>query len=433
MHTRIYLKLITVTMLISAFFFSCEKTSDVGLGVVPKDYLVENFTTDTFQIQAYTYPVDSVLTGNNDSLLLGSYIDPIFGEFRASIVTEIIPSKSDPDFEQEPIYDSTVLFLTYSLKYRYLNNPLQIDISQIHYNIVIDTTHKIYSNFNRESLNPEFITSTTFIPENNDTAILRIKMPYEFGHKILTDTTIWQGESFTNVYFNGFLIEPNPSTLNSSILNVDLFDQANISRLAIYYHYEGDTVSKSFPFTISSYSSNRFNMLNQVNNSPDFIADLENPEEKEDSILYLQGGAGLKIKIKIPYLNDLKEKGLYGVNRAELIVHSDPLSIVQQSVFLPPKMTAFLFINDEGESFVPIEFYNVNGQFVPAYFTGSPDYQYKIDITHHVQSILSGNKSNNGFYIMVADAAYNPARIVLTGGKHSSPMKLILTLTKIPD
>ena len=61
-------------------------------------------------------------------------------------------------------------------------------------------------------------------------------------------------------------------------------------------------------------------MFSHEFDAPGFLPDLDNPEAKQDSVVYMQGIGGLKVHIKIPELDQLKENGLWGVNRAELVL-----------------------------------------------------------------------------------------------------------------
>ncbi len=421
MYNKLGFSVISIIMLFSAFFFSCNKSSDAGLDIVPEDYLIKTSAVDTFRVVARTYKIDSLLTSNISDGLLGSYIDPIFGDFKASFVMEISPL-TVPSFGTDPVLDSVVLYLRYDTVFGNKSVVQTINISEITERVRVDSSY--FSNLDPSTLGPiplslEVPVDLTFKPESD--SLLVLKLPLEFGRKLFDNVADWKDTTFAT-FFKGFLISTN-STIDASISAFNLFHSD--TRLSLYYH-NSTTDSLQYKFTVSNTCS-RFNLFDQQYNSPDFIADLVNPEAHEDSVVYLQGGSGLKVKIQFPYLDLLKNQGTWGVNRAELIINADPSTISTQSIYSPPTNVVLYAINDEGK----LEFlseYLLSNEYLGVKYSSN---QYIFDISFITQKIITGKRKNNGFVLMVKDGNIIPSRIVLSSGKHSSPMKLALTLTKL--
>ena len=76
---------------------------------------------DTLKVETYTMKFDSVITSEASRMLIGKYLDPVFGMVKSSSYVEILPSNYSIDSEAK--YDSIAFFLKYD-KY-YYNDTLQ--------------------------------------------------------------------------------------------------------------------------------------------------------------------------------------------------------------------------------------------------------------------------------------------------------------------
>jgi hypothetical protein len=420
MYNKLKISIVWIMMLVSAFFFSCSKKSDVGKIIIPSDYLLKPDAQDTFRVVARTYSVDSLSTSSITYGLLGSYIDPVFGEFKASFITEIMRT-STPNFTSSYTFDSVKLVLRYDTVY--LNSSEQeINIAELKESLIFDSTY--YHNFDPTKVRQELIYKTKFTP-NSDT-VLAVKLPYSFGLNIFNnanDGYKWADTTFAT-FFHGFYIYSNPVVKDACIAAFNLFHTD--TRLTLFYHNNSDTISDTlrYSFPVGTYST-RFNMF-QHKYSPDIIANLNDPNAQ---VVYLQGGGGLNVNIELPDLDILKKQGLYAVNRAELVINADPYSLGDHNYYPTPKAAELYYRNDNGAMEFLSEYYTSDGNYLYANYL---DDQFVFDITYMVQKIIAGKKKNNGFVLTVKDSKTSPARIVLTSGKNSKPMKLKLTLTKLP-
>ena len=98
------------------FFVSCQKNKhEIGKPAIDQDQLLNGITTDTFDLITYTIDEDSAITDNMANVLLGSYVDPKFGEVSAEFYTEFRLKSLNPVFGDigTIVYDSCVLALQY--------------------------------------------------------------------------------------------------------------------------------------------------------------------------------------------------------------------------------------------------------------------------------------------------------------------------------
>jgi len=421
MYKKFRFSIPLITMLFSAFFFSCNKSSDAGVDLVPEGYLIKTDAVDTFKVLARTNKIDSLPTNNISRALLGTYIDPIFGSLKASFVTEITPT-TVPSFGESPVFDSIVLHLSYDTVFG--NNKAiiqELNIAEITERIRVDSTY--YHNLDPATLNPiYFAEDFAFMPQADYSrdSILSIKLPYAFGEKLFSNASVWKDTTFAT-FFKGFLISPK-NIKDASVSSFNLFHSD--SKLSLYYHNTKDTLE--FKFAVANTSA-RFNLFEHEYSSSPFFPYIDNPETQEDSLVYLQGAGGLKVKIDFPDLDIIKAQGLYGVNRAELTINADPLNLNSHVMYPPPTTVVLYALTDLGKLEVLYE-YIYGQEYLGAKFTNN---KYIFDISFITQQILSNKRKNNGFVLMVKDGSIIPSRIVLTSGKHSSPMKLALTLTKL--
>jgi hypothetical protein len=419
----------------SVLFSACNKTSDVGLDLIPDKYIMEPGTQDTFKIEAFTYKIDSIITSGIAKGVLGTYIDPVFGSVNASFFTEMRPSVTLTK-GTDPVFDSIVLYLKFDTlvtPYGKSTVDQEIRVYESTKRLFFDSTY--YSNFNPEILNPQPIGSSVYNPKRlkdqkliikKDTVknLLAVKLNHDFGKRLFDESDIWQDTSFV-AYFKGLYIKSNSPPVDGSLAAFNLIDP--YSKVVIYFKNSKDTTSASFNF---STICTRINFFQHQHNAPGFLPDLSNPEKKQDSVVYVQGVGGLKIKVKFPGLDKLKERGNYIVNKAELVIPVASVILTQETDYYAPNELYLKRINEKGEEAFLDEF--IAGADFNDYigFT-KKDGKYFVDITYLVQKIVKGDYSNNGIIIMPRDAYHNPARVVLHSGKHSNRMRLQLSLTKI--
>jgi hypothetical protein len=406
-------------VLISVLFSACYKNSDIGFDIVPSKYLFD-INIDTIAVEAYTHKADPIKIKGISTGLVASYTDPIFGDVNYSIISQmrsfnaITASKKDTCNYIEMFLDYDTIYSNASN----LNQEQEIGIYRINQLFYDDSSY--FSNIDTTAFNSQFIGKVKFNPSTIDDEkviigtdtlkkVMRIKLDSLFGDFL----TKWNGTSFVK-YFKGFYIKS--LTTNSSIVSFNLL--GDNSKVLLHYNKAGkDTIAT---YTFSNLCT-RLNRIEHDFTKGSIVTDLINPDIQKD-VVYLQGGAGLDVKIKIPYLDALKDNGPWIVNRAELILQAESESQTQESKYPAPSQV-FVYAADT----LKLDEYKYSSSSVN-YYLGT-DYsinQYKIDLTHIVEKIINGKEPNKGFKIKAND--HN--RVVLNSGKHTKPMKLILSITK---
>ncbi len=424
---------IAVTFIfVSAFFFGCNNASDAGIGIIPKDALIKLESFDTLHIEAYTYKDDSVLSSKVANGLLGAYIDPVLGKTRSTFVMQISPMQIST-FGDNPVADSMKLFLRYipdttAPLYGNIHAEMLLKIHEVKTKLSFDSSY--YTTYRPEWLElGDLMANTSFIPEDgrNDTVMLEVMLENSVAQRIIDEFDQWndvadpRDTSFTD-YFQGLFIESNDIGYDGSLC---IFSLTNTETKAIlYYHNDEDTLQLSF-FVPSI--SNRFNMVEQQYDAPGFLPDLENPESKEDSVVYIQGLGGLKIRLKTPGIDSLMKTGIWGVNKAELLLTAENSSLTSEDKFPAPPKLKILAIKPDGTTEMVVDYLGENSYLGVNYVDGT----YKFDITYYIQQIFSGSIENDGFYILSNSDYDNPSRVVIKGTNNQNPLKLALTLRRL--
>lgn len=76
---------------------------------------LKNFNTGSYPIPitSYNKKLDSLRINNLSANLLGVYNDPVYGQSKASIITQITPTEFDTSFGDNPVIDSVILTIPY--------------------------------------------------------------------------------------------------------------------------------------------------------------------------------------------------------------------------------------------------------------------------------------------------------------------------------
>ncbi|MFD1161628.1 DUF4270 domain-containing protein [Hwangdonia seohaensis] len=111
------LKFSSIFLLVMALFIACDKDfNTIESDVLGKDNANFNTNNLNLQILAYNKKLDSLQINNLSSNLFGVFNDPAYGLTTASIITQVTPSVSNPNFGDNPAIDSVVLKVPYFSK-----------------------------------------------------------------------------------------------------------------------------------------------------------------------------------------------------------------------------------------------------------------------------------------------------------------------------
>ncbi|MFH0867608.1 MAG: DUF4270 domain-containing protein [Bacteroidota bacterium] len=419
------------------FFSTCEKPSEVGLEIQPPGDKLDVVYCDTISLVTYTVLEDSIRTDETSNNLLGCYIDPVFGKNTSGFYTHIRLSSNAPAFGTNPVVDSLILSLEYKSYYGDTLSPQWVKVYEIAEDFYKDSSY--YSN--RElSITGDVLASKTFYPLPTDdvyiggdtlSAQLRIRLDTTFGHNILNAAAgspqLTDNTGFLE-YFKGLYVTALPIGGTGCIMSFDLLSY--LSNVTLYYHNaDNDSLKYIFVIDESSARFNHFNHSNYLYADPYLRSEIYGDTAKGDSLLYLQGMAGLKIRIQYPYLTDLVKNGRVAINKAELIIPVEDYNTSLED-FVPPEKLVLIEEKDGNIRFLLDQYEGA------AYYGGTYDAtnkQYKFNIARHVQQVIDGIKENIGLSLVVytADRPNKANRVVIKGSKRTENLRLLVTYTKL--
>jgi hypothetical protein len=171
-----------------------------------------------------------------------------------------------------------------------------------------------------------------------------------------------------------------------------------------------------------------------------FIAQaLSSPSSFSDSLVYVQGMAGVKGKITLPTLQNL---GRVLVNKAEIEITRSVNKFADDSLFAVPEQMICIAADSNGNNaFIPDQLLSLSGQ--PEYggkkvtitdALGNTYVRYRFSIAAQLQLIIDQKKTDYGFYLLSFPSNQLANRIILGGGNRSGDnyqMKLNLAYTKL--
>lgn len=339
-------------LFLTVSFIACDKDfSSLESDVLGQDNF--NFNTEkiSFPIVAYNKKLDSLQINNLPSSLFGVFVDPVYGQTTASIISQIAPSGYGPDFGGNSVVDSVILSIpyfsraitdsTYTISDSlYGNAPIRLSIYRNNYflrDFDPSASNNIQQNYyskadgsingtdnfaltggsivNFDTNKGELIyDNNSFLPSNKaivtltmaeDSTITKTKTAPAFRTHL--DTAYWkttiigkQGQpelsnenNFKN-YFRGlyFKAEAVGSAGNLILLNFDSSD----AKITIYYTFDdsgtpGKRIQSSYNLNLSSAAGININRINTFINN--YNIPLTNGNKTlGDEKLYLKGLEG---------------------------------------------------------------------------------------------------------------------------------------------
>ena len=424
-------------------FASCEEPDGIGLDVLPEGEEMPIAWVDTFTIEARTILYDSVLTSGLTSYLLGDFADPIFGRVKSDLYTQLrlasVPF--NPGSGQQ--IDSIILNIAYAGSYgntSKLGGVMRFGVYKLT-DDVINSDTSYYSTVSRAvdplalaefDIRPDLFSERILIVEEDTFTLrpsLRIRLDDSFGQEILNlgggSTELGDNDEFVKA-IKGIAVKSINSSMssgNGSILYLNLASSA--SRVELYYHNNEDTTSTTLVMTnngasASTYFEHEFSSL--ISNA---VAD---STVAGANTLYVQSMAGVRMKLEIPHLRELRKLGAVAINKAELIVPIDESVVTDYSI--PSSLSVTAVKEDGGLTFVT-DFFESADYYGGVY--DADNKQYVFNLARHIQSILnSPEEPDYGIYVVNAGNATNAKRGVFNGPNHpDKAMKFRMTYTII--
>ncbi len=327
---------------------SCIDPTDLGSDLLREDRAEVNFI-DTLTIRASTirgeapFVYGPAIVDQQSNYLVGKMTDPIFGLSEAVMYGSPRLDFFGPDFSNTEL-DSIVLFLPYNRDslafYGRWNEEFSLDVFRVTERI---DRNRFYTADTSFAVNPLPLGSKTFAPrpfdslevaQYNGTSIdtitfpphLRIPLSAEFGNEFLQlDSLILDNDDAFLDYFNGFQVKA--SSTNRGLLSFNLLN--TIGGIYVYYTKD-DTLKRQFLIQMDQFSS-RFSTF-EHDYSGSVVENFIGAQHSGDSLLFVQGLAGVETRIELPYVRNLED---LIINQAELIVEFEDLPEDVDSIYAP--------------------------------------------------------------------------------------------------
>lgn len=450
-------------VLLSGFclFNACNDPTSIGSDLLDGDQLNLDYTDTLTLISRNVREADSVLTFSTSSFdpasfrltahLVGNFNDPIFGRSESSIYSSltllggVIPNFAKGEFLDDVSLDSMVLVLPWDTLGVYGDTLQDYTLEVYELDEVLDPEREYYSdetfavkpnpigkveNFRPEpripvaAVQPQGEAMSDTVRNNQ----LRIKLD-GFWSSILfnSDTLNFQNDTLFSEFFKGFHIKA--SSENGGMLSFNL----NSSLAGIYVYYKIDTTQTVYQFPTNFNLDKTVKTVNFVHDySGTAVGRALSDPVNEDSIIFLQGMAGVTATIEVPYANSFQN---ILVNKAELelpIIHLDG-----DADFDPINQLALEEILDDGTT-RPISDLSIaaalgSGSSFSAAFGGvvvNGD-RYIINMSNHFQQMIDGSVTTK-MRILVLNRVAKASRSVLGGASHSEfPVKINLSYTHL--
>jgi hypothetical protein len=410
-----------------ALFSSCKKineATDLGGDLIPA---VDNINTFEANLETKSNNApfnDTSELGFSDQAALGSLNDPEFGTTKAEIYFNLSASSygtypfatSSPTNPDSLQIDSVVLSLAYTGAYGDTNSQHKVHVFEIDQNAgFVDTSLYQFSHPDFATTGSELGSKTYTINTLNDSFavgfkadtpkianVLRIPLNKSLGSRFATYNTStaadggFGSDSIFKSLFRGLALKVDNLGGNGGLSYFNLTDTS--TKLTVFFRSRKSTgLWDTARFDFRHATNGQANIIRR-SPSGTYNTYLTNGPSPDDKIYLQSSPGGSYASIYIPGLDTFGNKVIH---RAELIVTKIPSAIpVSDLTFTPPtrlmldrinktRDTAFILQND----LTP----GLDGSISFSVFGGTlrVDNTYRINITRHVQGIITRHEPND--------------------------------------
>ena len=419
--------LILIISIFTMLIFSCNDDSDLGYDIIPDSERLNVEIVDTLSISTYTLSMDTIPTGNPSQLIAGELDDPIFGNTLAGFVTQFTLAEY-PIIDTSVVADSIVLILPYSTDttkyYGSLSSSQEITVFKVSSDLLYDTAYSAYHNPD-EIHSGEILGSRIFRAFPAD-SFLRVTLNPAYADSFLyADESVYYSEDNFKAFFKGIYVKSEKVDGSGTLVKYEVNQDMIIN---IYYHLSTNPEEvKSFMISANSPYCIKFNMFTHDYTNVPLNTIIDDTLSIQDSVSYIQGAGGLRTKIYIPYINKLNDLGPINIYRAELVIKTAPDYLSLESTY--PAITKLMLTRIDSENeYYPLFEYSGELSYMGEYYNNG---EYRFDIANYIREIMNEDIQNKGLYLFPVTGSENFNRSVITSGRNSNRMKLIITYTKL--
>ncbi len=392
------------------FLTSCKKeVSNAGISLLSKEN--DAFVSDTlFSLKVGSVYVDTVSSSNPSYLLLGSYIDPIFGKYDASFYSQVRISALQPDFGDisKITIDSLILGMRFNDYYGKLDEQ-NFEVYEVVEDLIASNSYNTKSKVTVNSENLVVQGDGKLIPKPygykfaqdvKDTVYDNIRIPLKtsLAKRFITDSKS-NPASFATMdaflaYFKGLYIKVNNSIQHEGEGGVFSFAYPPI--LTIYYKLDG--VVKRFYFELNA-SGTRFNHVD-CNYQATEVEKLVLGQISDQKDFYTQANH-VRGTISLPTLVNIPSNSV--IHYAKLIL---PVDYNYTNIY---SLSSELFVS------IPNSEYDPTLRYIGSAILDTAYKGYSIDIRDHVQQVITGKRLNNHLVVSPKFFSLSAERIHFLG------------------
>lgn len=423
---------------------ACNDPAAIDTDLIDQDRANVEFKND-FSLITTTVVEDSVQTFSIGNQLTdypcGLFNDPVFGETEASIYSQL-RLVSVPDYNNAT-FDSVVLSLAYADTGIYGDSTEQVSLGVYRLLEDMDGETDYYSDATFETENISLGTFE-YLPRPNDSVDvnlytidsvrtarlaphIRTKLDPLFGQEVFNfDSTTYSTNANFLEALKGVYLKPENDSKGISSFNL----RSELSRLVVYYT-DNSGIPLEYSYFFTDLSAKVVNFKHDYSGS--IVEPFLNNSVDNDSLIFMQGMSGVNAKVTI---DDLEDLGDVIINKAELEVFVANIPEDDEDLYAPINQ---IIIAEKNADDLLILVEDVNNAIIRADIsvfggileedTDNNLMKYSVNITTHLQDIISG-VSNNEIFIRSFPKASSLSRSVLYGANHDTyPIKLKVTYT----
>lgn len=401
-------------------FIACEKsTGEIGLGQVVDSKGVLG-TKKSIPFITYNSSFDSIISTAPSRQIAGNYQDPYLGLAKAKFQTHLLLSLLSPDFGDQPVCDSVVMYLAYNGYYGDTSQATTFVVHELDEFLDPDTTYFSNKEFpagkelGRISQIP---TPGTLAKDLGDTIspALKLYLDEDFFQEKLINASRLSKQYFTSnedfiQHVHGIQVSVENTTNGLTYFNV----ASLASFIRVYYRETPqDTVTSQYELYYGIFSSGNYTSVNSFSHEHNMGGpDLDNQDTiNGEATIFAQAMAGVSATILLPNLKELRDSN-WVINRAELVFPVRTGSVMAYQ--LPPSL---LILENKPDARTLVDDYLPGGISVDGSLERGilRDNSYTFNISRLVHRYINTEDTIQPLLLLPELASSNGWRAVLNG------------------
>jgi hypothetical protein len=325
--TKLLLSFIIITSCI--LVNSCsDNPGESTMGQKYVDSQTDMNLIDTFSVSLSTVVMDTIVTSNEKTLLVGSYNDDVFGKITSRGYFQIGIPNSDyfSIVDDNDNFDSLNLVIKYNNYYFGDTTKSQrLYVYQLAENIELNDNDEITSETTFK-YNPTPIGSIVYTPRPHNTVdTLSIRISNSIGidllNKLKDKSELLKYEERFQNYFHGLMLASDDAS-EGVIIG---FDGSQENTKLILYTSRDNASTEDLDYTFSLYDETKqFNNITHDFSSTQLSKLVEQqtklPDTQTGGLSYVQGAIGLGIRVDFPSISEMLLRSRGTIVKAELFL-----------------------------------------------------------------------------------------------------------------